>query len=397
MDAYSLMFAAIALRVIAEDMVANWKASLETPKSPEMYRLVMQWDHIAAEAVTITWKPWQGARKPTDDPRCSGKSNKKAPDGQPYWMPRFFPRSVSSEIKAQTGIQFASVDWQPCGHKDILICHGESHYDFHLYYDTEERMNSLAMCKIGTKANPSLPVCENTSDLINKDYFKLIGKNMPRSAKVTSGTDSRLTVDKTFDFCVDPTSAILRSGVHYGDETETLTEWKAPVTIIGSHNCSLKFFEPMISSKWITGQSPNSPWPHYEVSDIQYNQKDFVALPSGWSISVTEGCKDSSSGSCHITVTVEGTRCPESGCIVKQECGTMKRCSTAKQEKSPSSATTDKSPPTKMDKSPGGLDPVVTPASDSALMACTIDALRTSRTTLLLHAFIMVTTAPNYS
>lgn len=49
-------------------------------------------------------------------------------------MPRFYPKSVSDKIKETTGIQFASVDWQPCGHKDIVICHGESHYDFHLYY-----------------------------------------------------------------------------------------------------------------------------------------------------------------------------------------------------------------------------------------------------------------------
>jgi len=33
-------------------------------------------------------------------------------------------------------------------------------------------------------------------------------------------------------------------------------EWKTPVTIIGSHDCQIKFFEPMVSYKWMAGFYP---------------------------------------------------------------------------------------------------------------------------------------------
>merc|ERR1719210_2867329 len=118
-----------SLSMASSDLVKDWRAYLLTPTSPEFYKVVFEWEHDATKAVVIGWTP-----NPLDDPRCSGSSNATASDGQPYWMPRFYSRPVSEEIKKLTGIHFASVDWQPCGHKDITICHGESHYDFHLYY-----------------------------------------------------------------------------------------------------------------------------------------------------------------------------------------------------------------------------------------------------------------------
>merc|ERR1719446_1905220 len=87
-------------------------------------------------------------------------------------------------------------------------------------------------------------------------------------------------VHKRFNFCVDESSAILRSGVHYGDKGETLDEWKTPVTIIGSHDCRMLFFEPMISWKWIKGGLKSGGyWPSYQVSNTTYNRKMFAALP----------------------------------------------------------------------------------------------------------------------
>lgn len=307
-------------------MIKNWKASLQTPADPSSYKVVFEWDHDASEAVTIGFK---SGLKPTDDARCSGSSAVNAADGQPFWMPRFFQKPVSSEIQQQTGIQFASVDWQPCGHKDIVICHGESHYDFHLYYVSAADLASRKMCDIGTKANPRLPVCEDSANPVNNAYFKLINQNMPLSAQITSAVTSG-KVDKKFDYCVDASSAILRSGVHYGDKSETLQEWKTPVTIIGSHDCKMEFFEPMISEKWISGEVPDSSWPFYEVSDIKYNQKTFQALPSAWSINVSKSCKKGAAGLCHIQLIVQGTKCPSGGCVVKRECGSMKSCVTGK-------------------------------------------------------------------
>merc|ERR1711977_467902 len=49
-------------------------------------------------------------------------------------MPRLHWKQVSQEITAVTGIEVVDVSWQPCGHKEITICHAESHYDMHLYY-----------------------------------------------------------------------------------------------------------------------------------------------------------------------------------------------------------------------------------------------------------------------
>jgi len=309
----------------AADMVSNWQARLLTPSGPNFYKVLFEWDHEASEAVTIGFT---SGLKPTDDPRCSGSSSETAADGQPYWMPRFYQRNVSEEIKRQTGIQFASVDWQPCGHKDITICHGESHYDFHLYYVDEARLAAMPMCDIGTRANPHLPVCEDGPSSANGAYYKMIDSNMPISAQISSSSSTHKS-HKTFDYCVDPSSAILRSGIHYGDASETLDEWKTPVTIIGSHDCQLMFFEPMISWKWISGSVSGDPhWPHFNVNDIQYNRKTFQALPHSWGVVVSDGCK-TGDGRCHIQVTVEGTRCPSiGGCPLTRECGRMKNCHT---------------------------------------------------------------------
>jgi len=309
------------------DLVKDWNAYLETPSQPEFFKVVFEWEHDSSEAVVVN-SVTNG--NPLDDPRCSGSSTEVAEDGQPYWMPRFYPRPVSDDIKAKTGIQFASVDWQPCGHKDIAICHGESHYDFHLYYVPEAELAGMEMCEIGTAANPKLPVCRDSrTNLNNAAYFNLINDNMPVSASISS-VDSLTKQDHTFNFCVDPSSAILRSGVHYGDKGETLNEWKTPVTIMGSHDCRLLFFEPMISWKWIRGDLKNQGhWPSYEVSNLQYNKKTFEALPHKWSVTVSPGCENANeTTSCKIKITVEGTQCPSGGCSVKRQCGNIIDCNT---------------------------------------------------------------------
>jgi hypothetical protein len=322
---FKIALATLALSESAE-LVKDWNVYLDTPSQPDFYKVVFEWEHDSSEAVVVNGVT---GGNPVDDPRCSGSSQEVAADGQPYWMPRFYPRPVSDEIKAKTGIQFASVDWQPCGHKDITICHGESHYDFHLYYVPEAELAAMNMCHIGTTANPNLPVCTDAYDEPdNAPYFNLIKDNMPVSAKI-GDIGSSTKVDKTLDFCVDTSSAILRSGVHYGDQSETNDEWKTPVTIVGSHDCRLLFFEPMISWKWISGGlQAQSHYPTYEVSDLQYNKKTFEALPHSWSVSVSPGCQPGDATPCKITITVEGPQCPSGGCTVKRECGSIRDCAT---------------------------------------------------------------------
>lgn len=239
-----------ALSVARAEQVANWQAYLEPhPTDPETkYSLVFEWDHIHSETIVVDGENGGRVFNAESDERCNGDSSVVASDGQPYWMPRFFPRPVSDEITQVTGVQFASADWQPCGHKEITICHAESHYDFHMYYETEEFMNALPMCDIGVPSNPDLPVCQDSATSVeNHDYFRLINHSIPRTLKQSSPDGS--IVDSPKNFCVDTTSAVVRSGVHYGDATETLEEWMNPVTIVGSHDCELKFFEPMFSWK----------------------------------------------------------------------------------------------------------------------------------------------------
>jgi hypothetical protein len=174
-------------------LVKDWNVYLDTPSQPDFYKVVFEWEHDSSDAVVVNGVT---GGNPLDDPRCSGSSQEVASDGQPYWMPRFYPRPVSDEIKAKTGIQFASVDWQPCGHKDIKICHGESHYDFHLYYVPEAELAAMNMCHIGTTANPNLPVCTDAYDEPdNAAYFNLIKDNMPVSAKI-GDIGSSTKVDK---------------------------------------------------------------------------------------------------------------------------------------------------------------------------------------------------------
>lgn len=328
------LLATIVTASSTADMVQNWTAYLEPHSDETKYLLVFEWDHVNDLAIFVDGEDGGRVYNAEDDERCNGDSTVVAMDGEPYWMPRFFPRAVSAEITAVTGVKYASADWQPCGHKEITICHAESHYDFHMYYAEEAEMNALPMCDIGTETNPDLPVClDSPTVAANADYFKLINNSIPLSMN-TSDTDGIVDVE----FCVDATSAILRSGIHYGDVTETNEEWRVPVTIIGSHDCTLKFFEPMFSWKWASDCVDDSPWPVFEVRDIAYTRKGIESLPDGWTVEVSDGCQASScnptdmdaplADSCHIKMTVEGTRCPEEGCTVLQECGSMTDCAT---------------------------------------------------------------------
>lgn len=338
----------------AAEQVSNWQAYLEPhpTNADTKYRLVFEWDHIHNETIFVDGEDGGRVYNAEDDVRCNGDSSIVASDGQPFWMPRFFPRPVSDEITRVTGVKFASADWQPCGHKEITICHAESHYDFHMYYEEESVMNALPMCDIGVATNPDLPVCQDSATVrANHDYFRLMNHSIPltmsMSAASSSDGSSGLLVEVEKNFCVDPSSAVLRSGVHYGDASETLEEWKTPVTITGSHDCQLKFFEPMFSWKWVSGcvDASQTSWPVFEVANIQYTKKGIESLPDSWKIEVSEACKATNcypgqmdppaSDVCHIKLVAEGDKCPESGCTLLRECGTIQDCSTGSMYVSP--------------------------------------------------------------
>jgi hypothetical protein len=333
--------AAMACTVVVKaEQVANWQAYLEPhPTDPDSkYSLVFEWDHIHDETIFVDGENGGRVFNADEDERCNGDSSVVATDGQPFWMPRFFPRPVSDDIVRTTGVRFASADWQPCGHKEITICHAESHYDFHMYYEDEAVMNALPLCDIGVPTNPDLPVCRDTANQDNHDYFRLINHSIPLSLKQSSPEGVIVETDK--NFCVDPSSAVVRSGIHYGDASETLDEWKTPVTIIGSHDCQLKFFEPMFSWKWVSGcvNSAQTSWPVFEVQDIQYTKKGIESLPDSWKVEVNEACRAAncfpgamdppSAEVCHIKLTAQGTKCPEGGCTLLRECGDILDCST---------------------------------------------------------------------
>eukprot|EP00747_Dinoflagellata_sp_TGD_P063252 gnl/TRDRNA2_/TRDRNA2_153370_c2_seq1.p1 gnl/TRDRNA2_/TRDRNA2_153370_c2~~gnl/TRDRNA2_/TRDRNA2_153370_c2_seq1.p1 ORF type:complete len:623 (+),score=82.67 gnl/TRDRNA2_/TRDRNA2_153370_c2_seq1:103-1971(+) len=295
------------------EMVANWRASmLDSGSASGRYKVQFEWDHLNEDYIQF---PMSGANKvknPIDDPRCRGDSTEKAKDGVEWWMPRLHWKAVSREITAVTGIEVVDVSWQPCGHKEISICHAESHYDIHLYYVKKEQLQQMPGCQIGVSKNPRLPVCQDSATIeANHNYFRLMKNDLPVSSLTVDGKEEKI------NFCVDPSSAILQSGIHYGDIDETNNEWKRPVTIMGSHDCQLMFFEPMVSWNWIKDE--DAP-PKVQVANIKYNKKTFEALPDQWSVEVTDGCK--SEKLCHITLTVEGTPCPPQGCTLKRECST---------------------------------------------------------------------------
>ena len=368
------------------EQVSNWQAYLEPhpTDADTKYRLVFEWDHIHNQTIFVDGENGGRVYNAENDVRCNGDSSVTARDGQPFWMPRFFPRPVSEEITRVTGVKFASADWQPCGHKEITICHAESHYDFHMYYEDESVMNALPMCDIGVPTNPDLPVCRDSATLeTNHDYFRLINHSIPLTLSASSPGGNSGLVEAEKLFCVDPSSAVLRSGIHYGDADETLEEWNAPVTIVGSHDCQLKFFEPMFSWKWVSGcvAASQTSWPVFEVANIQYTKKGIESLPDSWKIEVSEACRATScfpgemdppaSELCHIKLVAEGDKCPESGCTLLRECGTIKDCSTGSTYVSPWSdtATTDDSPsgptaPT-LPETPGSTAPAPTVNDDS--------------------------------
>lgn len=301
-------------------MVANWKATLvDSGRESGQYKVQFEWDHDHNEYITFPLDRLKRVENPIEDPRCQGDSSEKARDGLEWWMPRLHWKEVSPEITAVTGIEVVDVSWQPCGHKEIAICHAESHYDIHLYYVKKDRLQQMPNCEIGSAENPRLPVCRDSATEANHDYFRMLKNDLPSGSFTVNGQVVPI------EFCVDPTSAILQSGVHYGDVSETKNEWRRPVTIIGSHDCQLMFFEPMVSWNWIANRFANGTafgWPVVEIANIKYNKKTFEALPNRWSVEVKGGCRLPVPRNCHITLVVEGSPCPATGCKLKRECGT---------------------------------------------------------------------------
>ena len=96
--------------------------------------------------------------------------------------------------------------------------------------------------------------------------------------------------------------------LHHYVNKQTLTNRRSRARvllhqIVGSHDCELKFFEPMFSWKWATGcvgvnwqqAATTSPYPLFEVRDIEYTSKGIESLPDSWSVEVSAGCKTDSS------------------------------------------------------------------------------------------------------
>merc|ERR1719253_2030536 len=114
----------------------------------------------------------------------------------------------------------------------------------------------------------------------------------------------------------------MQSGVHYGDKSETLDEWLRPVSITGSYDCGLTFFEPMFSEKWLTGcndagvapehcnknkagsVAAGAEWPLFDSGVLEYNSDgktnagvtdkgSYHALPRKWTVRAVnpEVCK----------------------------------------------------------------------------------------------------------
>lgn len=349
--------------VSSEDYAANY------------YQALFHWTHDPDLAVVLN-------RDKTKNPMqeggvCDPVNGEVAPqDNLPYWMPRFYPKPVPAEVTSVTGIRFASVDWQPCGHKDIVICHGESHYDFHLYYVEQEELEAKDCAIEGTHQL----ICRednvvDDADKFSKNhkFFELMQNNIPAALVSDDGTREEL------NFCVDPTSAIPGSGIHYGDRDETLKEWKAPVTIIGSYDCKITFFEPMLSWKWIADRVYGSEgWPRWDSKFLEYNEKKVKSLPVRWSVEVTESCKEAGrmaegwsneydpSTPCEVSVTVVGEKCPEGsdGCkamIEERICGQQESC--LKQTGLSNNESMYKSPETTFKISPATDAPTPAPAT----------------------------------
>ena len=77
-----------------------------------------------------------------------------ASDGLPYFVFRWFYQKVPEEVKAVTGIDHVSLDFNPCGHPPIEIF-GTPHYDFHIYLITPEERTCMTCAKL-----PGTPACD---------------------------------------------------------------------------------------------------------------------------------------------------------------------------------------------------------------------------------------------
>jgi len=201
-----------------------------------------------------------------------------ASDGLPFFAFRWFYEQVPEEVKAVTGIDHISIDFNSCGHPPTDIF-GAPHYDIHVYLVTPEERTCMTCAKF-----PGSPICDFTPDAqtteSGKGFFEVATvtstnpiyeddpfgqpRNMPSGFQVGIADMIPLMGGHAWNFVQQPSSAM---------------EWAEPIWIMGPYANGIVDYEPMIPFAFMTGDVNKE-----FTETLSYEGQTIAELPTSYTV-----------------------------------------------------------------------------------------------------------------
>ena len=187
-------------------------------------------------------------------------------DGKPVLAGRWRWERLSLDIRASTGLDHVSIDYNPCGHPGpgFLV----PHYDVH-YYRVSPDYRAIQM---NCEKNYDNPTCLKVQDTPSGRAFF----NVARSVL----SDELVNMPPGFSVMKD--DAVIYMGLHaidFGTMPNTTGSWQDPVYVICTHDSKIVAVEPMFPFHYVSGTENQ----FYET-DLVYVEQSISDLPSYYSV-----------------------------------------------------------------------------------------------------------------
>jgi hypothetical protein len=189
-----------------------------------------------------------------------------APDGIPFNAGRWYYERLPEYVRAATGLDHPSIDWNPCGHPENGFL--SPHYDIHMYTVSPKYRCDTMICNVLQQT----PVCEPDTQLTKEGlaFFNLSMTADRQLINMPAGYESKL-----FD-------AIQHMGMHAfhpDDIPATPADWLNPTYVICSYDQQISGIEAMMPLHFFSGDVNQ----FYEKKDIEYVEQSSAYLPTYFS------------------------------------------------------------------------------------------------------------------
>lgn len=193
-----------------------------------------------------------------------------ASDGLPYYAMRWQYASVPRDIKAATGIDHVSIDFNPCGHPPVDVF-TIPHYDLHLYLVDPDYRKCMTCETI-----PGAPVCNPGGQSTPS------GQGFFNAATIMAGPDATKLANMPSGFEYQAGDSVPLMGGHAWDSSQQPSgenPWINPIWIMGPYDGTIVDYEPMIPLSFIQGNIDNV----YE-ENLSYAGQTINNLPNKYTV-----------------------------------------------------------------------------------------------------------------